>query len=40
VTISAPALFGTGWGAMTPTGVLVGHAVYGVVLAVVYNLLV
>lgn len=37
VRLSAPGLFGTRWGAMTPAGVLIGHAVYGVVLALVYT---
>lgn len=34
--IAAPGLLGRNWGSMTPVGVVTGHAVYGLVLAVVY----
>lgn len=37
---SDPRVFGVGWGAMTPVGLVVGHFVYGVVLALVYSWLV
>lgn len=40
VHLPAPGLFGVRWGAMTPAGLLMGHALYGVVLAVVYGLFV
>ena len=34
---SDPRWFGVGWGVMTPLGLVVGHLVYGVVLALVYS---
>ncbi|MGH9183944.1 MAG: YqhR family membrane protein [Acidimicrobiales bacterium] len=37
VHLSAPGVLGKGWGSMTPAGILIGHAVYGVVLALVYG---
>lgn len=37
VRLSSPGLMGKNWGSMTPMGVLMGHAVYGVVLALLYN---
>lgn len=40
VSIYPPGMFGANWGAMTPWGILMGHAVYGVVLALVYGALV
>jgi hypothetical protein len=35
--ISSPGFFGVRWGAMTPMGVVVGHALFGVVSALVYG---
>jgi hypothetical protein len=40
VHLSAPGVFGAAWGGMTPVGLLIGHAVYGIVLALVYQLFV
>jgi hypothetical protein len=40
VHLSAPGVFGSHWGAMTPVGLLAGHAVYGVVVALIYGLFV
>lgn len=40
VRLSAPGVLGARWGAMTPVGVLMGHAVYGLVVALVYSALV
>jgi len=37
VRLAEPGFFGRGWGAMTPFGILMGHAVFGVVLALVYD---
>lgn len=37
VQLTAPGVFGKDWGAMTPLGMLGGHMVYGVVLALVYG---
>lgn len=37
VAIVAPGLFGKDWGGMTPAGMVMGHAVYGLVLALVYS---
>lgn len=37
IRLSAPGLMGKNWGAMTPMGVLMGHAVYGVVIALLYD---
>lgn len=39
VLLTAPGFFGTRWGAMTPAGLLIGHAVYGLVFALVYQAL-
>jgi hypothetical protein len=39
VQLGAPGLFGSNWGAMTPVGLLLGHVVYGVVVALVYQAL-
>lgn len=36
IVIAAPGFFGVRWGAMTPVGIIVGHVVYGVVMALVY----
>lgn len=36
--LSAPGFFGARWGTMTPTGVIAGHVVYGLVLGLVYLL--
>lgn len=35
--LRAPGVLGKEWGAMTPVGLLMGHAVYGVVLALLYG---
>lgn len=40
VTLSEPGFFGANWGGMTPVGLLVGHMVFGIVVAVVYAALV
>jgi hypothetical protein len=40
VTLSKPGFLGVNWGAMTPVGLLVGHLVYGLVVALVYSALV
>lgn len=40
VHLSAPGPFGAAWGGMTPVGMTMGHAVYGVVVALVYKALV
>lgn len=40
VTLSRPGFFGANWGGMTPVGLLVGHLVYGLVVALVYSALV
>lgn len=37
VLLSAPGFLGAGWGGMTPVGMIVGHVVYGVVVALVYS---
>ncbi|MDZ7733142.1 MAG: hypothetical protein U5R31_08495 [Acidimicrobiia bacterium] len=37
VTVAAPGVLGRNWGAMTPAGFVMGHAVYGLVLALVYG---
>jgi uncharacterized membrane protein YagU involved in acid resistance len=37
LTISAPGLFGSKWGRMTPVGIVAGHLVFGVVVALVYT---
>jgi len=36
VSLSAPGLLGSRWGAMTPVGLVMGHVVYGLVVALVY----
>ena len=38
--IAAPGFFGIKWGAMTPMGMIVGHVVFGAVVALTYNALV
>lgn len=40
VTLSKPGFFGANWGGMTPVGLLVGHLVYGLLVALVYSALV
>lgn len=40
VRLAEPGFFGSGWGAMTPFGILMGHAVYGLVVALVYDALI
>jgi len=40
VWIDAPGVMGRNWGSATPVGVLAGHAVYGLVHALVYRALV
>lgn len=37
VRLSSPGVMGKNWGSMTPMGVLMGHAVYGVVVALLYD---
>ncbi len=37
VEVAAPGVLGKNWGAMTPVGFIMGHAVYGLVLALVYS---
>lgn len=37
VRLAAPGVLGAGWGGMTPVGLLMGHAVYGLVVALVYG---
>ncbi len=37
VEVAAPGILGKNWGAMTPVGFIMGHAVYGLVLALVYS---
>ncbi len=37
VAIAAPGVLGKRWGTMTPVGFIMGHAVYGLALAVVYG---
>lgn len=37
VSLSAPGVFGTRWGGMTPIGMIAGHVVFGVVMALVYT---
>lgn len=37
VELAPPGMLGRNWGAMTPIGVLTGHAVYGAVAALVYG---
>jgi hypothetical protein len=36
VRLTAPGFFGTRWGGMTPVGLIGGHVVFGLVLALVY----
>lgn len=38
--IAPPGFFGLNYGGRTPMGLLMGHAVYGLVLALIYNALV
>lgn len=37
IEIAAPGILGKNWSAMTPVGFIMGHAVYGLVLALVYR---
>lgn len=37
VQLTAPGVLGRNWGTMTPAGLVMGHVVYGVVLALVYG---
>ncbi len=37
VQITAPGVLGKNWGGMTPLGMVMGHVVYGLVLALVYS---
>lgn len=37
VTLAAPGVMGSRWGGMTPVGLLMGHVVYGLVVALVYQ---
>jgi uncharacterized membrane protein YagU involved in acid resistance len=40
VKLTAPGMFGTQWGSMTPVGVVLVHALYGVIVAIVYTALI
>lgn len=40
VRLAAPGLLGSNWGSMTPLGFLMGHVVYGLVVALVYQVFV
>lgn len=40
IALSAPGFFGARWGAMTPVGLIVGHLVFGLVVALIYAALV
>lgn len=40
LTLAAPGFFGVRWGSMTPVGIIVGHIVYGLVVALIYAALV
>lgn len=40
IRIAAPGFFGIKWGVMTPMGMIVGHVVFGVVVALIYDALV
>ena len=35
--VAAPGVLGSRWGTMTPVGIVMGHAVYGLVVALVYQ---
>jgi uncharacterized membrane protein YagU involved in acid resistance len=37
VRLAAPGVLGSKWGGMTPVGLVMGHAVYGLVVALVYR---
>jgi len=37
ISLTAPGLLGSRWGTMTPVGIVAGHVVYGVVVALVYT---
>jgi uncharacterized membrane protein YagU involved in acid resistance len=37
VALTTPGFFGIRWGGMTPVGILVGHVVYGLVVALIYD---
>lgn len=37
VRLAAPGMLGAKWGGMTPVGLVMGHAVYGLVVALVYQ---
>ena len=39
VRLAAPGLLGSHWGGMTPIGLVLGHIVYGLVVALVYQAL-
>jgi uncharacterized membrane protein YagU involved in acid resistance len=39
VVLSEPGFFGSRWGAMTPVGLVMGHVVYGIIVALVYGVL-
>lgn len=40
VRLVEPGFFGKNWGGMTPAGIVMGHVIYGVVVALVYSWLV
>jgi uncharacterized membrane protein YagU involved in acid resistance len=37
VELSEPGFFGVSWGSMTPIGIIMGHAVFGLIAALVYG---
>jgi hypothetical protein len=37
--LAAPGFMGSGWGGMTPAGLVMGHVVYGIVVAVLYTVI-
>ena len=37
VALTSPGFFGVRWGSMTPRGMIVGHVIFGMVVAVVYT---
>ncbi len=40
VVLSAPGFLGLSWGSMTPVGLIAGHVVYGLIVAIAYGALV
>jgi hypothetical protein len=37
VEVAAPGFMGSRWGGMTPLGIVMGHVVYGIVVAALYD---